>query len=418
MAKNKMRRGRYEKKEKKNNKRQYLSYEEVPLDEVKDDEPEPSNITGKFLKTFLILFLSVVVVIAIMNIEKLTPDNVIHWFQYDLLGKTDGDGYPISFTGATVNVENFDLISGTPVYCSDTTIAVLNKNAGKYQENQHSYASPVLSVNGGFGIVYNTDATGYTVLNRDSVQYSSSVKKKIYAADVSSNGVYGLVTECDDYLARLTVFRSDNLEKYEYSFADYYINTVSLNKDGTRAVVSGVSARNGGLISVIYILDFSQSTYMQKYETENAFIYHVCYLDNGNVVAVGDNMAYFINVESGRKRDISYSNRKLTAYTLKRDRGMLLSLSVNPDGRECDIIAIDENGNSGSEIHTKGKTLSMDIRDGNPAVLLPEKIVIYDFSGNKQSEIKVDADSRKICCAEDNSYYVLGKSRISKVTSG
>ena len=418
MAKDKVRRGRYEKKEKKNNKRKYMSYEEVPLDDIKDDEPEPSNITGKFLKTFLILFLSVVVVIAIMNIEKLTPDNVVHWFQYDLLGKTDGDGYPTPFTGSTVNVENFDLISGVPAYCSDTTIAVLNKNAGKYQENQHSYASPVMSVNGGCGIVYNTDATGYTVFNRDSVQNSSSVKKKIYAADVSANGVYGLVTECDDYLAKLTVYRSDNLEKYEYSFADYYINTVSLNKDGTRAVVSGVSARNGGLISVIYILDFSQSTYYQKYEAENAFIYRVCFLDNGNVVAVGDNSAYFINVGSGRKRDISYSNRKLTAYSLKRDYGMLLSLSVNPDGRECDIMTVDENGNSGSEIHTKGKIISLDIRDDNPAVLIPERIVVYDSSGKKMSEIKVDPDSRKICCAEDNSYYVLGKSRINKVTSG
>ena len=164
---------------------------------------------------------------------------------------------------------NFDLIKGVPVYCSDTTLAVLNNNAGKYQENQHSYASPVLSVNGGYGIIYNTDATGYTVFDRDNQIYSSSSTKMIYAADVAANGIYALLTRSDDYLSKLTAYRTDNLEKYEYAFADYYVNTVSLNNNGTRAVLSGMSARIGEMISVIYTLDFRQSPYLQKYEFDD-----------------------------------------------------------------------------------------------------------------------------------------------------
>lgn len=261
-------RGRYQHDERRA-KREYMSYEDVPLEEYRYNEPEPSNITGKFIKIFLILFLSVAAVIAVMNIDKLTPDNIAHWFQYDVLGKTDGDGYPISFTGSVVETGNFDLIKGVPVYCSDTTLAVLNNNAGKYQENQHSYASPVLSVNGGYGIIYNTDATGYTVFDRDHQIYSSSSTKKIYAADVAANGIYALLTRSDDYLSKLTAYRTDNLEKYEYAFADYYVNTVSLNNNGTRAVLSGMSARNGEMISVIYILDFRQSSYLQKYEFDD-----------------------------------------------------------------------------------------------------------------------------------------------------
>ena len=407
-------RGRYQHDERRA-KREYMSYEDVPLEEYRYNEPEPSNITGKFIKIFLILFLSVAAVIAVMNIDKLTPDNIAHWFQYDVLGKTDGDGYPISFTGSVVETGNFDLIKGVPVYCSDTTLAVLNNNAGKYQENQHSYASPVLSVNGGYGIIYNTDATGYTVFDRDNQIYSSSSTKKIYAADVAANGIYALLTRSDDYLSKLTAYRTDNLEKYEYAFADYYVNTVSLNNNGTRAVLSGMSARNGEMISVIYILDFRQSSYLQKYEFDDVYIYEVKYLDSGNVVAVGDKKACFINVEEGQKTDIDYSSRTLTTYNLKRDYGMLLSLSANPDGRDCNILTVKADGELKDEIETRDKIISLDIYEEKPAALFADRITSYNFNGKPLGRVSVPLDSKKLCCCDKNAFYVLGKSRISRL---
>ena len=326
-----------------------------------------------------------VAVLAVLNLDKLTPDNIAHWFQYDVLGKTDGDGYPISFTGSVVETGNFDLIKGVPVYCSDTTLAVLNNNAGKYQENQHSYASPVLSVNGGYGIIYNTDATGY------------------------------LLTRSDDYLSKLTAYRTDNLEKYEYAFADYYVNTVSLNNNGTRAVLSGMSARNGEMISVIYILDFRQSSYLQKYEFDDVYIYEVKYLDSGNVVAVGDKKACFINVEEGQKTDIDYSSRTLTTYNLKRDYGMLLSLSANPDGRDCNILTVKADGELKDEIETRDKIISLDIYEEKPAALFADRITSYNFNGKPLGRATVPLDSKKLCCCDKNAFYVLGKSRISRL---
>ena len=77
--------------------RQYTSYEDAPLKSINEVEPVPQNLTLKFLKVFLILFFSVVVVLALINIDKLTPDNISHWFQYELLGKTEGNGTQESY---------------------------------------------------------------------------------------------------------------------------------------------------------------------------------------------------------------------------------------------------------------------------------------------------------------------------------
>ncbi len=414
-------RGRYQndeaKEEKKVSKRKYMSYEDVPIEEYPDEDPMPNHLTKKFLKMFLILFFAVVVVMAVLNLEKLTPENIAHWFQYDLLGKTDGDGYPVGFSGSTVMDNNFGLISGVPVYCSDTTITVLNKNAGICQESQHSYASPTLCVNDSFGMVYNTDATGYTIFKRDTVEHTGIVKHKIFAADIASNGVYALLTKSEDYLSELTVYRSDHLEKFRYYFADYYMNTVSVNKEGTRAVLSGVSARNGGLISVLYILDFSQDTLMQKYEVEDSYIYDVCFLDNGSAYAVGDHGLYYINIGDGSKLDIPYENKYLTAFTLKRNQGVCLSLSANPDGRDCDLISYDTGGHCDSWIHTGEKVICLDMKGNDRALLSPEKITVYDKGGDKKGTVQTDSDARRIKWSDRQTFYVLGKSRISKLTA-
>ena len=405
------------KQEKKAAKRKYMSYEEVPLEDYRDEDPMPHDITKKFLKMFLILFLSVVAVLAMLNIDKLTPDNIAHWFQYDLLGKSEGDGYPIGFTGSVVTTGNFDLISGVPVYCSDTTIKVLNSNAGTSLEKQHSFASPMLSVNGGCGIVYNLDATGYTIIKRDSIEYTGAVKNKIFSADISAGGAYAILTDSDEYLAKVTVFRSDNLEKYNYSFADYYMNNVSINKDGTRAVLSGVSAKNGELISVIYVLDFSQDNYLQRYEVDDTYIYSVKYLDNGNAYAVGSEGCYFININDGGKTDISYGSRKLTAFTLKRDQGLVMSLSANPDGRDCDLVSYDDSGNKDFEVKTGEKVLSIDDRKNDRAILTAEAITVFDRDGKRRASVSAGSDSRKIVFCDNDSFYVLGKSRISRLTA-
>ncbi len=419
MKKNK---GRYrndeEKLEKKASKRKYMSYEDVPLEDYRDEEPIPTDLTKRFLKMFLILFISVVAVLALMNIDKLTPDNIAHWFQYDLLGKSEGDGYPTGFAGSSVSSGNFDLISGVPVYCSDTSIAVLNNNAGILQEVQHSYASPMLSANNSHAIVYNLNATGYTVFKKDSIVRTGSVKKKILSADISSNGIYAILTRSDDYLSRLTVYRTDGLEKYSYSFADYYMNRVSVNKDGSRAVLTGVSARNGGLISVIYVLDFTQDNYMQKYEVEDTFFYDIKYLDNGNAFAAGDESAVFINVNEGSIKPINYNSRTLTSYMIRRDQGAVLSLSLNPDGRSCDIISYNTDGNRDCEISTGKRIISLDIRGNDRAVLTPDSILVFDREGSLKGKADTDTDSRKIVYCDYNSFYVLGKSRISQLNAG
>ena len=87
--------------------RKYTSYEDEPFEEYVESVPAPTNLTKKFINVFLILFIAVAGALAFFYIDVLTPENISHWFHYELLGKTEGDGYPVRFDGISVNAENF-----------------------------------------------------------------------------------------------------------------------------------------------------------------------------------------------------------------------------------------------------------------------------------------------------------------------
>ncbi len=397
---------------KKGNEREHLSYEDEPLKDLNDDEPLPEHATRHFFKVFLIIFISVVLVVAWANIDKLTPDNISHWIEYDLLGKNEGEGYPASFSGADVCTDNFDLMDGAPVYCTETSVAVLNPNAGKYQSFSHAFANPALSANSNYSMIYNIGATGYTIINRNSIVRSDSAENNIFCGDICPDGIYCLLTKNDNYLGKLTAYRADGLEMYTYSFADFYVNRVSINRNGSRAVVSGISAKNGGLLSAIYVLDFSQSSYMQKYEFDDVYIYDIKYLDNGNAVAVADKAAYYIDIGKGSKKNIDYHSRFITGYDLNRQNGMIMSLSAKPDGRECDIMMVNAEGDVLSEIFTSRKIISADYSNGNTTVLFDDgEMTVYNSKGKKLSSVVLSTDARKVKIS-DKRIYVLGKSNL------
>ncbi len=412
----KRRKGRYqETAPNKAKDRKYTSYEDAPLEEYEETMPAPTNLTKKFINVFLILFVAVLGALAFFYIDVLTPENISHWFHYELLGKTEGKGYPIRYEGISINSENFDLIGGTPVYCSDTSVVMLNNNAGDYQNIQHAFAKPILKTNGNYAVVYNSDAIGYKIMTRNDELYSNSADKKILDCDITSSGSFATLTYGNDYLSALTVYKSDNSKRYSYSFADYYVNRVSLSNDNSKAALSGVSANNGGLISVIYILDFNQENYLQKYEVEDSYIYDLCYLDNGNVIAVGETGSYYVDVGSGKKYDHYFDNRTLTTFILQRKLGALLSLSDNPDGRSCDIVSIDPDGKKEFAFSTNKKLISFDYNGGVVSALFPSEIVLYDSKGQQLAGSTVSADTRKICLSDDHkTVYSLGKSEISK----
>lgn len=403
-------------KEKNAADRRVVSYEDVPIDKYDEPTPIQPELIKKLLKVLLIIFACVILLLVILNWEKLSPDNVSRFIQYDLLGISQGDGYPSSINGNEVTDGNFALMDEkTPIYVSDTSIVLLNDNAGQRQNLGNAFAKPILRTSRDYSMIFNVGGTGLRILSHSDELYNLSLKNKIFCADISASGVFAAVTQSDDYLAKLTVYSKDNKEKYAYSFADYYINNISINSDGTRAIVSGISAQKGSLVSSVYILDFSQDAYIAKYELKDNSIYDVKFFDNGNAAAIGKNESYFFDIENNKKNLISYDSKTITNYEVSNEKGITLSLAKYPDGRDCEIVTISPEGKTTATISTDIKVESISNADKAVAVSSGDTIYLYDKeSGKLTAQKKCEQTLKKIAMANDNTVYALGATEIIK----
>ncbi|MDP4119759.1 MAG: DUF5711 family protein [Bacillota bacterium] len=414
-------------KAKRNSKRQQKSlpgFSRRIADKENDLQNGKSNNNSKLSKhqvkivrrVVCILLACMTLVFVWANRESLTPEKISNWFHYDLMGKANGNGFPAQIVGTKVSPGNFTTLSGYPAYASDTSFLVLSEHAGELADRQLSYSDPMIKSNDKRAIIYNCGGTGFQTESIDNTLYKGTTSQKIQTADINSEGVYGIVTEASGFYSKLFVYGKDNTLKYTYSFSDYYMDSISINSDGKTAVASGFFSKNGDIDSVVYLLNFQSANPSAVYHTDNNFIYQVKYVSDHVAVAVGDNSVDIIDTKSGSVSKTSYNSKLLTAYDISYNNGAAISLSRSADGRACDIMYIDNDGQVQNTINTNLKITSLSLYDNKVGVIASGKAYIYMQSGSQMAESNAGVDATKGILVSSKLMYVLGISEVRAVS--
>lgn len=403
---------------KKKPKREVLSYEDVPLEEPKQESIEINKTAVKrILIVVAILIVMGLTVFAVANRDNLTPEKISNWVKYDLLGSHD-TGYPVKVIGTGVNENNF-LCDNGAFYVSDTAYVSLSSSGNELCYNRHSFSKPVLTSDGDNVLIYNLGGNGYVVGNKKQLGKFRTTKddKYIITADVNKNGYYCIVSETDGYLSKIFVYNKDNEQIYAYSFADYYINAVALNSAGTGCIACGVSGDNGSLLSIAYQLDFTNEKPIATYTLDENTIYDVQYLSSSRVCMVGSGSSFMLNLGDSKLKQIDYGSMELTAYDIDPDTDTLtLSLSRSGDGRLCSIQYLNADGKPIKVIDTKRSIESLSLYKNRIAVLDSGVCYLYDTTGKKLGKADAGNGAKSVRMEDMERAYVLGINEIRKIT--
>lgn len=412
----KRKKNRYAFKEKKIN-RAALSYEDVPLEDYEEREAPKLTLSGikRFVKILVILLLCGLGVLIAVNWQKISVEKAVDWIQGEIFGTGVGDGYPANISGTSVSYENFILMGNGPVTASDTSISVLNESAKELLNKQHSYSTPAIRASKKRAILYNIGGTGYSIYSKTGVLAEKNADNKLINADINSEGTYAMLTQSSGYFSRLMVYTEYNEERYKYSFADYYANLISLSESNKTAAVAGFGAVNGGLSSVLYIIDFSSEKPYKTYEFSEEFILAVEYLENGNVAVVGDTAAYVVNPETDAIERYGYNNLTLTTYCINKSSGIVLSLSTSGDGNSCTVVPINAEGKTGKKTETQHKIVSVSNFGDKLVFLANGTAYYYDNQGTLLGAFSAGNDACKILLYDDAAAYVMGINEIRQI---
>lgn len=254
-------------------------------------------------RIILILILCVVSMLLWLNRSNLAPANVMEWVQTQVVGMGIGDGYPYPIVGSTVSPGNFKSVNRQLVMLRDTELTELNSTAKEILRRQHSYSKPVLKINGLRSLIYNLGGKGYQIESQSGTLVKANAQQNIFAGGLASNGRFALLTEADGYFGCLTAYSADNQVLFHYWFSDCYPTAVALNPEGTQAVVTGVSAKDGGLTSSVYLLDFGSSkTVAPVAAYKENMLMDASWAENGMAIAIGDKMASVIDTVTRKKQ--------------------------------------------------------------------------------------------------------------------
>lgn len=371
------------------------------------------RVPGWVYRVIVILILSVVGMLLWLNRSNLTPANIVDWVQTQVVGMGIGDGFPVKITGTVVSPGNFKSSNKDLVMVGDTGLSVYNSSAKQTVSRQHSFSCPVMKVNGTRVLIYNLGGKGYQLESVSKTLVKTNSEQNILAGALASNGSFALVTEEEGYCGCLTVYDLNGQALYHYWFSDYYPTAVALNSNATKAAVTAISAKDGALVSAVYLLDLSSSKTVEPFVvyTENAMI-DVSYSENGTVVAVGDKMTAVINTLTNTKTNFDYQGLQLSAYYTDAGR-IALSLSPYTNSGNSRLVVLDKTGNTVVSINAKENIQSVSLFGETVAALQGGTVDFYSLTNQSlQGTCNAGADAKAIALQDESSVYILGVSEV------
>ena len=404
-------------KRKKKSKREMLSYEDKPIEEYEREEDRRKPKKEPKLpknKVKIIAVIAVVLVVAVAGVglwEYIAPDALLNSVASS---KVKGEGFPVKIEGKVVEESDTCVLNNNLAYISETQFQVINSDGGLVVDKRVKFASPAITSCGSIAIIYDREGKNYQVETSAGTQYEGEADDDIFSAVILENGCYALLTKKSGYTAKLTVFNSDHTQKYAYYFSECYTTAVSLNKDASKAVVCGLNASEGSIVSKIYVLDFTKEEPVAKMDFKGNTIYDVAFLENGNIAAVGDQSTMIITSDYQQKYEFTYNGYNLASKVIDKD-GIYLSLSPFTDGKSCEIWHITQAGLT-TITKTGISTVSMDYNGKTVAVLSDNKITTFDTTTQTTlAEYDAGIDAKSICFADSSTIYVVGTSEIREV---
>ena len=265
-------------------------------------------------------------------------------------------------------------------------------------------------------LTFGLGETAYQVHSFDSKLYSGTAEGGIFAGDIASNGRYCIVIEGNGYYSELFAYDKNNNRIFKYSFSEYYINSVAINKDGSGCIASGISNNSGEIKSCIYVLSFSDSAPRAKYEINGDYIIDSKFINDNSAALVGGNAAYVVKFGGGELKTIGYEEKELSNYCFNTDSATFsLALSRSGDGKNCDLITYNENGDLLFSINSSYGSKSLSSYKGSIATLDNNIIYLFNDEGELKYSCFAGTGSKRVMLCSGSEAFVLSVNQVRKI---
>ena len=346
---------------------------------------------------------------------QLAPDRVKAWVQENLLGYSDGDGYPVSFGGSEVEWGNVAVADGTPAFVSSTGFVRLTKGGKTAAAAQHGYTNPVLRRCGSCFFIYDLGGKSFRVsTNGTDFTETAQYDYAIYCGAVARSGIYAVASAATGYTSQVTVFSARGNKLFNWSSQNALITAVCFSPDGKRVAAAAFSSEGGAMKTTVRVFAVSGGEALDTRELNDCMMLDMAFANENRLMLVGDTCAAGFTVGSGALSTYDYAGQSLSTYDLDVQGGAVLALSAAADGRSGTLVHFAPDFSTNTVARFSQSMRSVDWSAGGILTLSGGKVSLLDETGTVQGQADAGSDAVRALHAESGSCYILGASEIRK----
>ncbi len=390
-------------------KKDTQSIYDLPLGDLQEEQPRRLRRKKKPRK-WLWLTLTVLVVLGVVAAAVLWDANSFDGLRRKLIyarAEKDETGCARLYYYENDATSRFAALNGSLVTVAANQVRVLDEHSQVLYQNSVRFLHADLVSGGDVAVAYDIGGTTLYVLDSKGLRWQQETEGDLISVTVNPHGYVTAAYNRSGAKAAVTVWDSGGEPVFTYLSAQRFVMTAALGRDDRTLATVTMGQEDGKFRSFLVLYHTDSEKEIATAAMDGGVVYALEPAQR-TFCAVTEQALYFLDTGGAQKASYSYGSQFLRRCELGEGGWAALLLSRYKSGGYASLITVDDQGNELGGKDIDGEVLDMSTAGRYVAVLLSDRLVIYDKYLTEVASLPDVSDARAVLMREDGSAVLAG----------
>jgi len=377
-----------------------------------DDGEEVSHGSGK-LRTFLIFFLTLVVVLGVVVFAAYRDgtglDVLRRYLNYGGSEKAGGETV-YEYDASASN--HYAALEETLVVLSDTGLHVLDANGGEIWSAAVNMAAPALVQGGGRAVAYDVGGTVLYVVDQDGLvkQLTTDEEEPFIAASLNESGWLAVTAEKKNYKGCVSVYDDEMELVFAFNSSRRFVMDAYVTDENTHLAAVTLGQEDSVFVSNIVIYDLTKTEPQANYDISDGLVASIGQQEK-QLITVSDTCLTIAGIDGTVVANYTYEDEYIRDYDLGGEDFTVLLLNRYQSGSVGRLVSVDTDGTELGSLDINEEVRDISAVGRYLAVLYADRLVVYNRDLQIYASLRGTEHTRGVLMRPDGSAILLGAER-------
>lgn len=374
-------------------------------------EEQPRRVQQrKKPRKWLRLLLAVLVVLAVVAAAVLWDANSFDGLRRSIIyarAEKDETGCAKLYYYENDATSRFAALDGSLVTVAANQLRVLDERSQVLYQTSVRFLHPDLVSGGDVAVAYDIGGTTMYVLNSKGLCWQQETEGELISVTVNPHGYVTAAYNKSGAKAAVTVWDHDGQEKFTFNSSQRFAMTAALSQDDRTLATVTMGQADGKFQSFLVLYRINSEKEVTTVPVDGGVVYALETMQRA-FCAVTEQGLYLLDENGALKASYSYGGQYLRRCVAGDGGWMTVLLSRYKSGGYASLITVDDSGNELGGCDIDGEVLDVSSAGRYVAVLLSDRLVIYDKYLTEVATLPDVSEARAILMRSDGSAVMAG----------